>query len=84
MIGIQCLKPIFKDLKSMVMMNVYILIILHIFSLLLTFSIFIPNISNDMDPILALLYIFMIHFGITSGIAVVLFFLGIRKISKFE
>ena len=84
MIGIQCLKPIFKDRKSMVMMNVYILIILQIFSLLLTFSIFIPNISNDMEPILALLYIFMIHFGITSGIAVVLFFLGIRKISKFE
>lgn len=84
MIGIQCLKPVFKDRKSMIMMNVYILIILKIFSLLLTFSIFIPNISDDMEPILALLYIFIIHFGITSGIAVVLFFLGIRKISKFE
>ena len=84
MIGIQCLKPVFKDRKSMVMMNVYILIILQIFSLLLTFSIFIPYISNDMESILALLYIFIIHFGITSVIATVLFFLGIRKISKFE
>jgi len=84
MIGIQCLKPIFKERKSMVMMNVYILIILQIFSLLLTFSVFIPYISSDMEPILALLYIFIIHFGITSGIAIVLFFLGIRKISRFE
>lgn len=84
MIGIQCLKPIFKDRKSMIMVNVYILIILQIISLLLTFSVFIPYISNDMEPILALLYIFIIHFGITLGIATVLFFLGIRKISKFE
>ena len=84
MIGIQCLKPVFKERKSMVMMNVYILIILQIFSLLLTFSVFIPYISDDMEPILALLYIFIIHFGITSGIAIVLFLLGIRKISKFE
>ena len=84
MIGIQCLKPIFKDRKSMVIVNVYILIILQIFSLILTFSIFIPYISSDMEPILALLYIFIIHFGITLGIAAVLFFLGIRKISKFE
>ena len=84
MIGIQCLNPIFKDRKSMVMMNVYILIILQIFSLLLTFSFFIPYISNDMEPSLALLCIFIIHFGITSGIATVLFFLGIRRISKFE
>ena len=84
MIGIQSLKPVFKDRKSMIMMNVYILIILQLFSLLLTFIIFIPYAPNDMDPILALLYIFIIHFGITSGIATVLFFLGIRKISKFE
>jgi hypothetical protein len=84
MIGIQCLKPIFKDRKSMGMMNVYILIILQIFSLLLTFSIFIPNSSNDIEPIIALLYIFIIHFGITSVIAIVLFFLGIRKMSRFE
>ena len=84
MIGIQCLKPIFKDRKSMGMMNVYILIILQIFSLLLTFSIFIPNSSNEIEPIIALLYIFIIHFGITSVIATVLFFLGIRKMSKFE
>ena len=84
MIGIQCLKPIFKNRKSMIMMNVYILIILQIFSLLLTFSIFIPNVPYDMEPTLALLYIFIIHFGITLGIATVLFFLGIRKISKFE
>ena len=84
MIGIQCLKPIFKDRKSMIMMNVYILIILQILSLLLTFSVFIPYISDDIEPILALVYIFIIHFGITLGIALVLFFLGMRKISKFE
>ena len=30
MIGIQCLKPIFKDRKSMIMWNVYILIFLQI------------------------------------------------------
>ncbi len=84
MIGIQCLKPIFKDRKSMIMWNVYILMILQIFSLLLTFSLLIPYISDGTEPLLALLYIFIIHFGITSGIAIVLFFLGIRKISKFE
>ena len=84
MIGIQCLKPVFKDRKSIVMINVYILMVLQIFSLLLTFSVFIPYITDDMEPNLALLNIFIIHFGITSGIAIVLFFLGIRKISGFE
>jgi len=84
MIGIQCLKPVFKDRKSMVMVNIYILIILQILSLLLTFSVLIPYFSNDMEPSLALLCIFLIHFGITSGIALALFFLGIRRISKFE
>jgi len=83
-IGIQLLKPVFKDRKSMVMMNVYILIILQIFSFLLTFSVVIPYISDDMEPILALVYILIVHFGITFGIAIVLFFLGMRKISKFE
>ena len=84
MIGIQCLKPIFKDRKSLGMVNVYILIILQIFSLLLSFSIFIPNSSNEIEPIIALLNILIIHFAITSVIATVLFFLGIRKISGFE
>ncbi len=84
MIGIQCLKPVFKDRKSMIMMNVYILIILQVFSLLLTFSVFIPYIPNEMEPILALIYIFIIHFGISLVIAIVLFFLGIRNISRFE
>jgi hypothetical protein len=84
MIGIQCLKPVFKNRKSMVMINIYILMILQIFSLFLAFSIFVPFISDDIEPTLALLDILMIHFGLNSGIGIVLFFLGLKKINKFE
>lgn len=84
MIGIQCLKPVFKDRKSMVMVNAYILIFIQIFSLFLTFNLFIPNVAHNINPTLALLNIFLIHFGISLAIAIMLFFLGLRKISRFE
>ncbi len=84
MIGIQCLKPVFKDRKSITMINAYILILLQVISLFLSLLLFIPNVFEDLTPSLALLFIFLIHFGISSGIGSLLFFVGIKRINKYE
>jgi hypothetical protein len=83
-IGFQCIKPLFEERGKNVYFNIYVIILLQVISLLIASFIIMPIIPNPFDHSLGLIYILLINLGISFGIAVLLLYLGIRKLNKLE
>jgi len=83
-IGIQCIRPLFDERGKNVYFNIYLIILLQVISLLIATFIIIPIIPNFIDHSLGLLYILLINIGISSAIAFLLLYLGIRKLNRLE
>ena len=83
-IGIQCIKPMFEERGKNIYFNIYLIILIQVISLLIaTFSI-ISIIPDSIDHSLGLLYILLTNAGISAGIALLLLYLGIRKLNRLE
>jgi len=83
-IGFQCIKPLFEERGKNVYFNIYVIMLLQVISLLLASFIIMPIIPNPYDHSLGLIYILLINLGISFGIAVLLLYLGIRKLNRLE
>ncbi|MHA2397746.1 MAG: hypothetical protein ACXADU_02500 [Promethearchaeota archaeon] len=83
-IGIQCIRPLFDEKGKNVYFNIYLIVIIQIFSLFISFLLVLPNIPSYIDHSLGLLYILLVNLGISYGFAFLLFFLGLRKLNRIE
>lgn len=83
-IGFQCIKPLFEERGKNVYFNIYVIILLQVISLLIASFIIMPIIPYPFDHSLGLMYILLINLGISFGIAVLLLYLGIRKLNRLE
>ena len=83
-IGVQCFKPLFGELGKNAYINIYIIILLQVISLYLSSLIIMLIIPNTFDHSLGLIYILLTNIGTSFGIAVLLLFLGIRKLNHLE
>ena len=83
-IGFQCIKPLFDERGKNVYFNIYVIILLQVISLLIASFIIMPIIPNPYDHSLGLIYILLINLVISFGIAVLLLYLGIRKLNRLE
>ena len=83
-IGFQCIKPLFEERGKNVYFNIYVIILLQVISLLIASFIIMPIIPNPYDHSLGLIYILLINLVISFGIAVLLLYLGIRKLNRLE
>lgn len=83
-IGIQCIRPLFEEQRGSMLFYNYVVILLQIISLQITFYIFIPIASAFIDPSVGFLIIFIINLGISSGFSFLMLYLGIRKLNKIE
>ena len=83
-IGVQCFKPLFGERGKNAYINIYIIILLQVISLYLSSLIIMLIIPNTFDHSLGLIYILLTNIGTSFGIAVLLLFLGIRKLNHLE
>lgn len=82
--GVQFIRPLFQERRKNLIFNNYIIIALQVMSLLLTLYIFIPTISEFFTPTTILLFLLIINIGISASFALLLFFVGIWKLERFE
>lgn len=83
-IGIQCIKPMFDEKGKSVYFNIYLIIFIQVISLLIATFIIIPIVPQYIDHSLGLLYILLTNVGISIGLALLLLYLGIRKLNRLE
>ena len=83
-IGFQCIKPLFDERGKNVYFNIYVIMLLQVISLLISSFVIMPIIPNPYDHSLGLIYILLINLVISFGIAVLLLYLGIRKLNRLE
>ena len=83
-IGFQLIKPRFNERRKSVVFVNYIVLGLQVFSLLITLYIFIPLIHEFFQISTTLIFLLYINSGISLGLAILIFFVGIWKIKRFE
>ncbi|MFX0105304.1 MAG: hypothetical protein ACFE75_07430 [Candidatus Hodarchaeota archaeon] len=82
--GIQCIKPMFEERGKNVYFNIYLTIFIQVTALLIATFIIVPIIPAYIDHSLGLLYILLTNTGLSAGIALLLIYLGIRKLNRLE
>jgi hypothetical protein len=83
-IGIQCIRPLFDEKGKNVYFNIYLILIIQILSLFISFFLVLPNIPSYIDHSQGLLYILLVNLGLSYGFAFLLLGLGLRKLNKIE
>jgi hypothetical protein len=83
-IGIQCINPMFDEKGKNVYFNIYLIIILQVISLFIATYCIIPIVPVYIDHSLGLLYILLINLTISSGLAFLLLYIGLRKLNRLE
>ena len=83
-ISIQCIKPLYKERGKFVYFNVYLIVILQIFSFLVALLIFIPNFHYSINYSQGLIFIFLINYAISSGVSIILLLIGIKFLDRIE
>ena len=86
-IGIQFYRPLFEERSKGVFFNMYIVFFIQVISLLATLLVVIPNFSKPIDSLnisTAFLFIVLVNLAISSSIAGLILYLGIRKLNTIE
>ncbi|MFX1378710.1 MAG: hypothetical protein ACFFA4_06415 [Promethearchaeota archaeon] len=83
-IAIQCIKPLFEERGKDIFFHIYLILIVQVFSLLLTLFIVMPNLSSSNAASIGIIYILLFNLGISGIIASLMIYLGIKKLNKIE
>lgn len=83
-LAIQCIKPLFEERGKDVLFNIYLILVFQIFSLLITLFIVMPNLSPFITASIGIIYILLVNLGVSGIIALLMIYLGIRKLNKIE
>jgi len=83
-IGIQCIKPLYKERGKFIYFNIYVIALLQVLSFLLTLIIFIPSSSAYINYSIGLIFIILINFGLSFAFSLILLILGIIKLDRTE
>jgi uncharacterized membrane protein (DUF485 family) len=83
-IAIQCIKPLYNEKGKFIYFNVYMIAILQVISFLVALIIVIPNAQYSLNYSIGLILIFLVYFGISTGIAILFLFLGLKKLKNTE
>jgi hypothetical protein len=83
-IAIQCIKPLFEERGKEAFFNIYLILIIQVFSLFITLFIVMPNLSPYISASIGLIYIMLINLVISGLIASLMIYFGISKLNKIE
>ncbi|MFX1502761.1 MAG: hypothetical protein ACFFDH_17500 [Promethearchaeota archaeon] len=83
-IGIQCYSPLFDEQGKDAYKISYFIIFLQIIAFIIALYIIIPFAPNRWNNSIGLLYILLIDLALSSGFAIIIFFIGLRKLNKIE
>jgi len=83
-IGFQCFKPLFGERGKEAYVISYFIIFLQIVTFIIALYIIIPFAPNTWNNSLGLLYVLLINLPLSSGFAIIIFFIGLRKLNKIE
>ncbi|MBA7712427.1 hypothetical protein ES703_121401 [subsurface metagenome] len=83
-IGFQCFKPLFGERGKEAYVISYFIIFLQIVTFVIALYIIIPFAPNTWNNSLGLLYVLLINLPLSSGFAIIIFFIGLRKLNKIE
>ncbi|MFX0023677.1 MAG: hypothetical protein ACFE9S_15225 [Candidatus Hermodarchaeota archaeon] len=83
-LAIQCFKPLFEERGKDVFFNMYLILIVQIFSLLITLFIVMPFLSPATVASIGIIYILLSNLGVSGIIAYFMIYLGIKKLNQIE
>lgn len=83
-VGIQCIRPLFEEKGKFIYFNIYLIALIQIISFLISLLILIPIIPSSMNYGIGLIFVFLVYFGVSLGLAVILLTYGAKKLVKIE
>ncbi|MFX1363970.1 MAG: hypothetical protein ACFFCE_13670 [Promethearchaeota archaeon] len=83
-IGIQCYNPLFGEQGKDAYKISYWIIFLQIIAFIITLYIIIPFAPNQWNNSIGLLFILLINLFLSSGFAIIIFYIGLRKLNNIE
>ncbi len=83
-LAIQCFKPLFEERGKDVFFNMYLILIFQVFSLMITLFIVMPLLTAATSASIGIIFILLSNLGISGIIAVLMIYLGIKKLNRLE